>query len=41
MTPVLGMLHALAEADSPRQVWWLHGARDGSEHAFASRRATF
>jgi len=35
VTPVLAMLHALAAAKSPRQVWWLHGARDRGEHAFA------
>jgi ferredoxin-NADP reductase/MOSC domain-containing protein YiiM len=35
-TPVLAMLHALAAARATRQVWWLHGARDGSEHAFAA-----
>jgi len=29
------MLLALAAAKSPRQVWWLHGARDRGEHAFA------
>ena len=34
-TPVLAMLHALAAASSPREVWWLHGARDGGEHPFA------
>jgi ferredoxin-NADP reductase len=34
-TPVLAMLHVLAAAKSPRQVWWLHGARDRGEHAFA------
>jgi ferredoxin-NADP reductase len=34
-TPVLAMLHALAAAKSPRQVWWLHGARNRGEHAFA------
>ncbi len=34
-TPVLAMLHALAAATSPREVWWLHGARDRSEHSFA------
>ena len=27
-TPVLAMLHALAAARSPREVWWLHGARN-------------
>ncbi|MFJ8357052.1 MOSC domain-containing protein [Streptomyces sp. NPDC093984] len=34
-TPVLAMLHALAEAFSRRPVWWLHGARDGAGHPFA------
>ena len=35
-TPVLAMLHALAADGSPREVWWLHGAHDGSEHPFAA-----
>ena len=34
-TPVLAMLHALAAERSTREVWWLHGARDGTEHPFA------
>jgi ferredoxin-NADP reductase len=34
-TPVLAMLHALAAAASPREVWWIYGARDGREHPFA------
>ena len=34
-TPVLAMLHALADAHTRRQVWWLHGARDGLNHPFA------
>jgi ferredoxin-NADP reductase/MOSC domain-containing protein YiiM len=34
-TPVLAMLHALAAAQDPREVWWVHGARNGAEHAFA------
>jgi ferredoxin-NADP reductase/MOSC domain-containing protein YiiM/ferredoxin len=33
-TPVLAMLHALAAAGSPREVWWVHGARSRDEHAF-------
>jgi ferredoxin-NADP reductase/MOSC domain-containing protein YiiM/ferredoxin len=33
-TPVLAMLHALAAERSTRAVWWLHGARNGSEHSF-------
>jgi ferredoxin-NADP reductase len=28
------MLHALAAAVSPREVWWIYGARDGREHPF-------
>ncbi|POX63550.1 sulfurase [Streptomyces sp. Ru62] len=35
VTPVLAMLHSLASARSRRQVWWLHGARNGTEHPFA------
>jgi ferredoxin-NADP reductase/MOSC domain-containing protein YiiM/ferredoxin len=35
-TPVLAMLHALAEARSTRRVLWLHGARDGQHHPFAA-----
>jgi ferredoxin-NADP reductase/MOSC domain-containing protein YiiM len=34
-TPVIAMLHALAAAASPREVWWVHGARNGREHPFA------
>ena len=34
VTPVLAMLDALAAAGSRRPVWWLHGARCGSEHPF-------
>ncbi|HEX6005899.1 MAG TPA: MOSC and FAD-binding oxidoreductase domain-containing protein [Burkholderiales bacterium] len=34
-TPVLAMLHALVSAASPREIWWLHGARNGNQHAFA------
>ncbi|MER8570368.1 MOSC and FAD-binding oxidoreductase domain-containing protein [Mesorhizobium sp. M0924] len=34
-TPVIAMLHALAATGSTREVWWLHGARCGHEHAFA------
>ena len=33
-TPVLAMLHVLAAERPTRQVWWLHGARNGSEHPF-------
>src|SRR4051812_46161316 len=33
--PVLAMLHALVAGASPREVWWLHGARNRREHPFA------
>ncbi len=35
-TPVLAMLHALAKAASPREVWWLYGARNRNEHPFVT-----
>ena len=37
VTPVLSMLYALSSgsAQPSREVWWLHGARSASEHAFA------
>ncbi|HVW09211.1 MAG TPA: MOSC and FAD-binding oxidoreductase domain-containing protein [Bryobacteraceae bacterium] len=35
-TPVLAMLHALAETRSTRQVLWLHAARDREHHSFAA-----
>ncbi len=35
VTPVMAMLHALAAHASPRQVWWIHGARNGRDHPLA------
>ncbi len=35
VTPVLAMLHALGALHATREVWWLHGARNRDEHAFA------
>jgi ferredoxin-NADP reductase len=35
VTPVLAILHALAAGGSPREVWWLYGARNGKGHPFA------
>ncbi|WP_189932620.1 MOSC and FAD-binding oxidoreductase domain-containing protein [Streptomyces sulfonofaciens] len=40
VTPELAMLHALAAERSPREVWWLHGARNGAERAFAEETRT-
>jgi ferredoxin-NADP reductase len=39
VTPVLAMLHALADAGSTRQVWWLHGTRNRAGHSFAAEAA--
>ena len=40
VTPVLAMLHALAAASSrPRPVYWIHGARNRGEDAFADEVA--
>jgi ferredoxin-NADP reductase/MOSC domain-containing protein YiiM/ferredoxin len=39
-TPLLAMLHALADQHSDRQIWWLHGARNRREHAFAAEART-
>ncbi|SNY51637.1 MOSC domain-containing protein YiiM [Paractinoplanes atraurantiacus] len=35
-TPVLAMLHALAEQRSTRRIWWVQAARDGGERPFAA-----
>jgi ferredoxin-NADP reductase/MOSC domain-containing protein YiiM len=39
-TPVMAMLHALVSQHDESTIWWLHGARNRSEHPFAeeSRR---
>ena len=35
-TPVLAMLHVLTASATPREVWWLYGARDRKSHLFAA-----
>ena len=35
-TPLLAMLHSLADTGSRREIWWLHGARNSAEHPFAA-----
>jgi ferredoxin-NADP reductase len=35
VTPVLAMLNHLAAAKSTREVWWIHTARDATQHPFA------
>jgi ferredoxin-NADP reductase/MOSC domain-containing protein YiiM len=39
-TPVLAMLHGLVAEASPRESWWIYGARDGAEHPFAAEART-
>ncbi len=39
-TPVLAMLNALAEKHSGREIWWLHGSRNGHDHSFAGETRT-
>jgi len=34
-TPMVSMLHALAEGNGERPVWFVHGARDGAHHPLA------
>jgi ferredoxin-NADP reductase/MOSC domain-containing protein YiiM len=36
VTPVLSMLHELADERSDREIWWLYGARGPQEHPFAA-----
>lgn len=39
-TPVIAMLRELSAKASPREVWWLYGARHGREHPFAQETRT-
>ncbi|AGB25343.1 flavodoxin reductase family protein [Mycobacterium sp. JS623] len=39
ITPVLAMLHAISDSQPDRRVWWVHAARDGSEHPFTAETA--
>jgi ferredoxin-NADP reductase/MOSC domain-containing protein YiiM/ferredoxin len=39
-TPVLAMLQALAEEQSDREIWWLHGARSRRDQPFAAEART-
>ena len=36
ITPVLAMLHQLADDHSDREIWWLHTARDPAQQAFGA-----
>src|ERR1700757_4553130 len=35
-TPVLAMLHALTAEQTRREIWWIYGGRNSSEHPFAA-----
>lgn len=35
-TPMVSMLSAIADVDSTRDVWFVHGVRNGEEHAFGA-----
>lgn len=35
VTPMISMLQSLAAEKSERQIWWIYGTRNGSEHPFA------
>ncbi|HYW36986.1 MAG TPA: 2Fe-2S iron-sulfur cluster-binding protein, partial [Terriglobales bacterium] len=39
-TPVMSMLHSLAAEKSPREIWWVYGARNRVEHPFADESRT-
>jgi len=39
-TPVLAMLNALVAQHAGREIWWLHGARNGRDHPFAAEART-
>lgn len=34
ITPLLSMLHAVLSEATPRPIWFVHGTRNGTEHAF-------
>ncbi|MGH3171883.1 MAG: MOSC domain-containing protein [Trebonia sp.] len=40
LTPVLAMLHALADRRSERETWWIHAARSPGEHPLAAEAHT-
>jgi ferredoxin-NADP reductase/MOSC domain-containing protein YiiM/ferredoxin len=39
VTPVLGLLHQLAESSTTREVWWIHTTHDADTYVFASEAA--
>ncbi|HEY3528866.1 MAG TPA: MOSC and FAD-binding oxidoreductase domain-containing protein [Nocardioides sp.] len=39
VTPMLAMLHELAESGSTREVWWIHTTHDAASHVFGDEAA--
>ena len=39
LTPVLAMLHRLADEHATREVWWIHTTHDADSHAFSAEAA--
>ncbi len=39
LTPMLAMLHRLADEASAREVWWIHTTHDADSHAFSAEVA--
>jgi len=39
LTPLLAMLHRLADQRSAREVWWMHTTHDAESHAFSAEAA--
>jgi MOSC domain-containing protein YiiM/ferredoxin-NADP reductase len=39
LTPLLAMLHRLADVRGPREVWWIHATHDAETHAFSGEVA--
>lgn len=36
LTPMISMLNAIVQSDAPRPVWFVHGTRNGREHAMGA-----
>jgi ferredoxin-NADP reductase/MOSC domain-containing protein YiiM len=39
-TPVMSMLHTLAAEGSQREIWWIYGTRNSSDHPFAEESSS-
>ena len=36
LTPMISMVNAIVQSDAPRPVWFIHGTRNGREHAMSA-----